>query len=303
MKEKLKGYLVVSSYQDDNKFKTIYQTLIDAFRNEGIVLESKNAMDLGLEIDSKKPDVDFILFWDKDNYLAKKLENMGLRLFNNAQAIEECDNKALTYLRLSKEHIPTPKPYLPPKTFIGVSYPHLRFLDGLSNYPYVIKEAYGSYGNQVYLVNNRKEAEELIKSFGYKDFIIQEYIKEAKGRDIRVNVVGNRVINAIERTNDKDFRSNLSNGGHGEEYKPSKAIQELALKACKALNLDFAGVDILVSNKGPLICEINSNPHFLSTLEITGHNLAIDIAKYIKEQLCQDCLSMIKKVTIVIFGL
>ena len=286
MKEKLKGYLVVSSYQDDNKFKTIYQTLIDAFRNEGIVLESKNAMDLGLEIDSKKPDVDFILFWDKDNYLAKKLENVGLRLFNNAPAIEECDNKALTYLRLSKEHIPTPKTYLPPKTFIGVAYPHLRFLDGLSNYPYVIKEAYGSYGNQVYLVNNRKEAEELIKSFGYKDFIIQEYIKEAKGRDIRVNVVGNRVINAIERTNDKDFRSNLSNGGHGEEYKPSKSIQELALKACKALNLDFAGVDILLSNKGPLICEINSNPHFLSTLEITGHNLAIDIAKYIKEQLC-----------------
>jgi len=85
MKENLKGCLVVNSYQDDNKFKTIYQTLVDAFKSEGIVLESKNAIDLGLGIDSKKPNVDFILFWDKDIYLAKKLENMGLRLFNNAQ--------------------------------------------------------------------------------------------------------------------------------------------------------------------------------------------------------------------------
>jgi len=286
MKENLKGCLVVNSYQDDNKFKTIYQTLVDAFKSEGIVLESKNAIDLGLGIDSKKPNVDFILFWDKDIYLAKKLENMGLRLFNNAQAIEECDNKALTYLRLSKKHIPTPKTYIPPKTFVGVSYPHFKFLDDLSNYPYIFKEAYGSYGNQVYLVNNRKAAEELIKSFGYKDFIIQEYIKEAKGRDIRINVVGNQVINAIERTNDNDFRSNLSNGGHGKEYIPNDEIKELALKACEALNLDFAGVDVLISNKGPLICEVNSNPHFLSTLEITGHNLAVDIAKYIKEQLC-----------------
>ena len=287
MREKIHGYLVVSSYEDNSKFQTIYQTLISAFNQEGIVLDCKTALDLGLGSKINKPDVDFILFWDKDVYLAKKLVNSGIRLFNNAQAIEECDNKILTYLRLDKANIPMPRTYIPPKTFVGVPYPNLTFLDKLPlSYPYIIKEAFGSYGKQVYLINNRKEAEKLIKSLGYKDFLIQEYIEEAKGLDIRVNVVGNKVVNAIERINEHDFRSNLSNGGHGKEYKVSKEIEDLAIKACKALGLDFAGVDVIISNNGPLICEINSNPHFLSTLEITGHNLALDIAKYIKEQLC-----------------
>lgn len=283
----MKGFLVVSAYQDDQKFQTIYKTLLDAFIKEGLSLEIKKAPDLGLEINDKSFDVDFILFWDKDIYLSKKLENLGMRLFNCSRAIELCDNKILTALELIKNKIPTPKTFIPPKTFVGVNYPNYDFFDKINlSYPYVIKEAYGSYGKQVYLINNKEEAIKLIKSFGYKDFLIQEYIKEAKGRDIRLNVVGNKVINAIERYNDSDFRSNLSNGGKGRPYNPSKDICDLALKACKAFNLDFAGVDVILSKDGPLICEINSNPHFLSTLEITGHNLAIDIARYIKDTLC-----------------
>ena len=83
------------------------------------------------------------------------------------------------------------------------------------------------------------------------------------------------------RENDNDFRSNISNGGRGSLYQPSKEFVNLAIKATKALGLDFAGVDVMFGTDGPILCEVNSNPQFASTLAATGVNLADYIADYI----------------------
>ena len=147
----------------------------------------------------------------------------------------------------------------------------------------VIKENRGSFGQQVHLVNNAYEAERLIASFKEHPFIMQEYIEESAGRDVRVNVVGGRVVASMYRYNDNDFRSNITNGGSMKKYEASEAQAKIAIDACKAIGLDFAGVDVLFGKDGPIICEVNSNPHFKTTLECTGINMAEHIISHIAE--------------------
>ena len=187
------------------------------------------------------------------------------------------------YQELYKFNIRIPKTYIAPKTFENINYCNLDFLDTIEKelgYPMVFKEAYGSFGEQVYLVNNHNEAISLIKKIGYKDFLIQEYIKTSKGKDIRINVVNHKPICSILRYNDFDFRSNISNGGKAINYEPNKEFLDLAIKASKALNLDFGTVDMLLDEfNHPIVCELNSNPQFKSTFDVTN----VDLSDYIRD--------------------
>ena len=242
-------------------------------------------MQIGTQL-AEKPD--FIVFWDKDIYLAERLEESGVRLFNSKRAVMLCDNKILMYQALAKAGIRIPKTFVAPKTFEGLNYSNRSFLKETANeigYPMVIKEAYGSFGEQVYLANNEAEANKIIDNIGYKDFLLQEYIASSKGKDIRINIVDNKAIVSMLRENKNDFRSNISNGGTGSLYQPDEEYIQLAIKASKALGLDFAGVDVMFGENGPIICEVNSNPQFASTLKATGVNLADYIVDYILKNL------------------
>ena len=271
------------------KFKNLYQLLSDAFKKYGVSLEIKKAENVSLEVDKpieNKPD--FAIFWDKDIYLAKRLEQNGIRLFNSAEAIELCDNKILMYQELARNKIRIPRTLIAPKTFEGLGYTDLAFLETASQeigWPMIIKEAYGSFGEQIYLVNNKEEAAQVIKRIGYKDFLMQEFVASSKGRDVRINVVGDKAVASMLRENKDDFRSNISSGGNGTNYEPSKEYIDLAIKATKSLGLSFAGVDVMFGEDGPIICEVNSNPQFASTLKATGVNLADCISDYILRQL------------------
>ncbi len=288
----MKGLLVVNSFIKLNKFLDIYDLLKNSAREVGISLEIKTSAELSLEIENgqffPKEKPNFVLFWDKDIYLARRLEKYGVRLFNNANAVEVCDNKNLTFLAL-EDKIKMPKTILAPKTFEGVNYNNLDFVKSATKklgLPLIIKETFGSFGKQVYLASTLLEAEEIVKSLGYKDFLMQQFISTSFGKDVRINVVGNKVVSAIYRENRNDFRSNITNGGTGENYTPTKEQIDLALHACKIIGLDFAGVDILFGeNEEPVLCEINSNPHFKSTLEITKKDMSKEIMLYIKEQI------------------
>ena len=281
----MQGWLIVNSFMNSDKFVNLYEMLSLAFKNKGVDLQIKRATDISLRVGESlvnKPD--FAIFWDKDIYLAERLENNGVRLFNSKRAVMLCDNKILMYQALAEAGIKIPKTYIAPKTFEGLGYNNDLFLKQVAqeiDYPMVIKEAYGSFGEQVYLANNEKEAKDIIASIGYKDFLLQEYIASSKGRDIRINIVGDNAIVSMLRENKDDFRSNISSGGTGKEYRPEQSYIDLAIKASKALGLDFAGVDVMFGEDGPIICEINSNPQFASTLKFTGVNLADFIADYI----------------------
>ena len=282
----MKAWLVVNSFMNTEKFKNLYQMLSIAFDKRGISLEIKTASDISLEVGRKINDKpEFVIFWDKDIYLAQRLEQQGFKLFNSAKAVELCDNKILMYQELAKSSIRIPRTFIAPKTFEGLNYSKRDFVSNVIKeigLPMVIKEAYGSFGEQVYLANSLEEANKIIDQIGYKDFLMQENIASSKGRDIRINVVGNNAIVSMLRENKNDFRSNISNGGTGSKFEPKREYLDLAVNAAKALGLDFAGVDVMFGpNDEPIICELNSNPQFASTLQYTGVNLAEVIADYI----------------------
>lgn len=288
----MKGWLVVNAFFELKKFDEIYRLLLCSAQKYGISLELKKTDELVEYASNGFSKIilpDFVIFWDKDIYLAKLLENAGVRLFNSADAIEICDNKAKTSIVLSKNNIRTPRTIVAPKTFEGVGYTNKNFVKNAIEslkLPVVIKEVYGSFGQQVYLAETTDEAFDIVGKLGCKEFLIQEFIKESKGKDIRVNVVGGKVIASMLRENKEDFRSNITNGGTAFSYTPTQKECEIAISACRAVGLDFAGVDVLFGENGvPYICEINSNPHFKSTFGATGINLADYIMEYIGDKI------------------
>ena len=285
----MNGWLIVNSFVKWDKFSEIYELLLNAGRKVGVSLEMKTSSDIFCSVQSSFSDLelpDFAIFWDKDILLARRLEKMGLRLFNSSASIETCDDKGQTAIALLDGGIRTPKTFLSPKAYPAFGCTDMAFLrkaEEALGYPMVIKENRGSFGQQVHLVNNSYEAERLIASFKEHPFIMQEYIEESAGRDVRVNVVGGRVVASMYRYNDNDFRSNITNGGSMKKYEASEAQAKIAIDACKAIGLDFAGVDVLFGKNGPIICEVNSNPHFKTTLECTGINMAEHIISHIAE--------------------
>ena len=286
----MKAWLIVNTFMDCEKFKNLYQMLSNAFNKQEVDLKIKRAQDISLEVgDTMKDKPDFAIFWDKDIYLAQRLENNGVKLFNSARAVELCDNKILMYQELANKGIRIPRTFVAPKTFEGLNYSKRDFVDEVINkigLPLIIKEAFGSFGEQVYLAETKESVNQIIDQIGYKDFLLQELITSSKGKDIRINVVGDKAIVSMLRNNVSDFRSNISNGGTGSLFEPKQSYLDLAVKASQSLGLDFAGVDVMFGlNDEPIICEINSNPQFASTLKYTGVNLAEYIVKYILENL------------------
>lgn len=288
----MKGWLIVNSFIDSVKFTELYSLLSEAAEKHGIELEMLKSYEVSGTVGGKadkKPLPDFVLFWDKDIFTARLLEENGLRLFNSSDAVYACDNKAETYMRLAKAGIKIPKTLIAPKTFEGVGYNSRDFLEkaiSTLGLPLVIKECYGSFGQQVYLAETAGDCRKIIGKIGYKDFLFQEFIESSRGRDVRINIVGNNAPASIFRYNSGDFRSNISNGGKMKNHTPSDEQLSVALDAVKALGLDFAGVDIMFGeNDEPIVCEVNSNPHFRSTLDCTGVNLADSIIEYIISEL------------------
>ena len=284
----MKAWLIVNGFLDSTKFTDLYGYLSRSAKKHGVTLEIKSSDSLVCKTDEeiRQEALDLVLFWDKDVHLAARLEKIGLKLYNSAKAIEICDNKSLTYLALEGK-VATPKTVIAPKTFEGVGYTTLDFVENATRVlglPMIIKESYGSFGAQVYLAKTLNEAKATVAKIAHREFIMQEFILESEGRDVRVNVVGGRVVSAMERYNENDFRSNITNGGSMRKIALSKEMEEAAVRACDAIGLDFAGVDILFGKNGPIVCEVNSNPHFKSSLECTGVDMSEEIMSYVTEQ-------------------
>jgi len=279
-----KGILVVNEYLISDKFQEIYEYLISAANDRGCELEKVTNLEVLAE---DIPMADFVLFWDKDVKAAKLLESKGFKVFNCAKAIEVCDDKSLTYLELIGSGINMPKTYVSPLTF-GLESDDDNFLSkvvGKVGLPMVIKENFGSFGAQVYLAETLDKAKEIVLSFAGKGYIVQEFIESSTGRDVRLHIVGDKFVTAMLRENDNDFRANITNGGVMKQYDPTELQIEMAVKVCKELNLDFAGVDIMFGRNGePIFCEVNSNAHFKNIMDCTGVNVAESIMDYILER-------------------
>ena len=286
------GLLVVNAFLRSAKFDEIYRILMDAAKACGMMLTLRTNAELAAVADSSAFNAeafDFVLFWDKDVALATQLEQRGMPVFNSADSILRCDDKALTYLTLKRIGLPMPGTILAPKTYPAIGYPTTDFVDAAAEalgFPLVLKECFGSFGQQVYLMRDLETLREKVLSLAGTPMLFQALVSESWGRDVRVNIVGDQEVASILRqSRDGDFRSNLTLGGGMEAYRPTAEERDIALAAVRALGLSFAGVDVLFGKNGPLICEVNSNAHFKTTLACTGVNMAEKILLHIADRL------------------
>ncbi|MDH5632730.1 MAG: 30S ribosomal protein S6--L-glutamate ligase [Gammaproteobacteria bacterium] len=159
-------------------------------------------------------------------------------------------------------------------------------IDLVGGAPLVVKITEGTQGRGVVLAETQKAAESLIDAFHELDanFLVQEFIKEARGSDIRCFVVGDKVVAAMERTaKEGEFRSNLHRGGTAILTKLSKEERAAAIRATRIIGLNMAGVDILRSSRGPLIMEVNSSPGLEGIEKSTGKDVANMIVAFIEK--------------------
>lgn len=228
---------------------------------------------------------DFVVFLDKDILLARFLKHQGIPIFNDPEVIETCDNKANQYIQLAKHKIPMPKTIIAPKVYPSFSIENSGYYESILEelgLPMIIKEGRGSFGMKVYLIETNDDFYEKVRELEGVDYVFQEFIATSKGRDIRVNIVGEKVVAAMYRHSETDFRANITNGGTAEIIELTEAQEKLAVKAAKAVGAEFAGVDLLFgSNEEPIVCEVNAAAHIRNILNVTGINVADATIDYI----------------------
>ncbi len=152
--------------------------------------------------------------------------------------------------------------------------------------PAIIKVARGTHGNGVVLAETRKAAKAVMQAFYVEgvNFLVQEYIAESAGTDIRVLVVGGKVVASIKRQSlDDDFRANTHQGGVGTAVKLTDAERRTAVKAAKAMGLPICGVDLMRSERGPLVLEVNSSASLKTPEAVTNRNVALNIIEYVEQ--------------------
>lgn len=229
---------------------------------------------------------DCCLFFDHDAYLAKNLELLGMKVVNNPRALLMCENKANMYQELIANHISVPRTFILPEQQTYHQEGIKSFVDEAINQlglPLVIKEWYGGSGTGVYLVKTKQDVFSVIDKFKGKSILLQEFISEASGNDLRLFVVKGKVVASLRRQSaDGNFRSNVGLGGKLTPYIPTIVENKLAVDATKAMGCDFAVVDMLKGVTGSLVCEVNSTANINNFIDCTG----VDIA----EILVRECI-------------
>ena len=265
-------------YKNDIKESYETQKLIEEFEKQGIKSRVVNPQDVDIFVDrddrksilvagKSRPLPDFVIprTGSGTTYFIKAiirhLERLGVILINGSNSIDTVKDKLYTQQILGQSSLPVPKTLL-------VRHPiNVEFVENNIGYPSIIKTLSGSFGAGVFLCENRKQLQQLLKMAEITkpsyNIIIQEFIKESHGKDLRVLVVNGKVVGCMMRQSvDDDFRANITRGGEGIPYQIDDEIEWLGGESSRLLNLDIAGVDLLFDKEGYRICEVNSSPGF-----------------------------------------
>ncbi|WP_203256294.1 30S ribosomal protein S6--L-glutamate ligase [Hyunsoonleella ulvae] len=212
--------------------------------------------------------------------VVRQFEMMNVFTSVTSDAIIRSRDKLRSFQRLSKAGIGMPK-----TVFTNYSRDVEKVLSHVGGTPVIIKLLEGTQGLGVVLAETKNAAESVLEAFNglQARALVQEYIGEAKGADLRALVVDGHVVGAMKRQGKEgEFRSNLHRGGSAEIVKLTEAEIKVAMKASRALKLPVCGVDMLQSNRGPLLLEVNSTPGLEGIEGATGKNIARSIITYIE---------------------
>lgn len=216
---------------------------------------------------------------DYGTNVVRQFEAMGVFTVASSEAIINSRNKWTCFQIMAKNQIPIPK------TVYASYFEYEEQLATFEGKPIIIKLLEGTHGEGVILTESTQNALATIETLtaaGVK-FLLQEYIEEAKGADVRAIVVDGVVVAAMKRKcKNGDFRSNLHRGGTSEKIILSSSEEKIAIKAARAIGLGFCGVDILQSKQGPMVLEINSTPGLEGIENTSGKNISKSVIGYIE---------------------
>lgn len=214
--------------------------------------------------------------------IVRQLEMQGVYSVSSSIAIVRSRDKLRSLQLLAKAGVGIPK------TVVSRNSTDIDdLIDKVGGTPVIIKLARGTHGNGVVLAETKKAAKSVLQALYLSNedgtnVLLQEFIKESAGTDIRAFVVGGRVVASMQRQSlDDDFRSNLHKGGEGRIIKLTEEERKTAVKAAKALGLNVAGVDMMRSERGPLVLEVNASPGF-GVEKVTGRDVATAIIEYVE---------------------
>src|SRR5210317_280557 len=276
----------------------LYSTrrLEEEAENRGHVVEVIDPLKCDLIIEKEKPTIYY-----KDRYLdyvdaviprigasitfygcavVRQFEMMGTFTIATSDAIQRSRDKLRSLQRLSKAGIGMPK-----TVFTNYSRDVEEVIEHVGGVPVIIKLLEGTQGLGVVLAETINAAESVLEAFNGLEarVIVQEFIKEAKGADIRALLVDGQVVGAMKRQGKEgEFRSNLHRGGSATLIALSEDEENAALKAARVMGLGVAGVDLLQSERGPLILEVNSSPGLEGIEKATGVDIAKKIINYVE---------------------
>lgn len=214
----------------------------------------------------------------------RHFEQAGIPCINSSISIETAIDKLRTAQILSSNNIAIPKT-------VFVKFPiDVNLIETSIGFPCVVKVVTGSYGEGIFLCEDRSSFKKIMEFLGNvgsrETLIVQEYLGERPGEDLRVLVAGNRVLGAMKRTAPSgDFRANITNGGTGEPYPVTEEIEAIVKSTAKVLGLSIAGIDLLFDSRGFRVCEANSNPGFSGF----DHYCDTDVAEMLSEYITSIC--------------
>jgi len=271
------------------------QRLVEEIKKRGHVAQVVNHAECYVEIEQDNPeiryrgedisDIDAIIPRIASNItiygsaIVRQFEMKSVYTTAKSLAIQRSRDKLRSLQLLSKAGVGIPRTLFSRET---------KEVDDLLDQlemPLIIKVARGTHGRGVVLAETRKAAKSVIQAFYVEEvsILLQEYIEEAAGSDIRALVVGGRVVASMQRQSlTDDFRSNIHQGGEGKKIKLTEEERRTAIRAAKAMGLGICGVDMVRSKRGPLVLEVNSSPGLQGIEGVTGRNVAKKIIEYIE---------------------
>lgn len=257
---------------------------IDVIKNDGHLFKLVN----GELVSNIKP-YNFIIYLDKDIYTAVSLKKLGYRLFTDPSFIALCDDKLLTHISISGLGIPTPNIISAPLSFYkedeDIDNDFINKVIDQLGLPAIFKTVHGSLGQGVELLNSKEEALLTYRKYKGTPCFFQQYV-DSLSSSIRVLVLDKKIVTIICRKNESDFRSNSVNGnGHSYLYSPSDELLEDVKKLIEYFDIEYAGIDFIVDEKGNhYFLEMNSNAFFSEAEKVSNINIAALIANYLIHQ-------------------
>ncbi len=259
--------------------------LFDEFRRQGLEFERIDDRELILDLHRRQWDFDVVLERSINHSRAlhtlKYLNDCGVKTINSYEVASTCGDKLLTTLALIRDGIPTPKVY--------VAYTAESAIQAIEQlgYPVVLKPAVGSWGRLLSKVNDREAAEAILEhketlgSYHHSIFYIQEYV-EKHGRDIRSFVVGDETICAIYRTS-PHWITNTARGGVATNCPVTPELNELSVRAAKAVGGGVVAIDLFETADGLTVNEVNYTMEFRNSIDTTGVNIPAKVVDYVRQ--------------------